>query len=172
MPHSELYSTVLAAFSQAGWDYTEVEGRQVVRAGFEAHHTRVELHVQVFDALSTVSVVSESPLRSPDPLHRERVAELAMRVNQTLTLGNFEMEWDTGRLLFRISNIFPLPQGDVSLVQGMVHTTVAEMDRIAPLESIILRSKGPALAALDIPNLMNRDDFLPVVGPPLDAASR
>ena len=86
MAHSELYSTVLAAFSEAGWAFTEVAGREVIRAGFEAHHTRVDLHLQVFEALAAVSVVSESPRRSHDPLHRDRVAELAMRVNQTLTV--------------------------------------------------------------------------------------
>ena len=49
MIFSELYSTVLKAFDEAGWAYTEVEGREVIRAGFEAHHTRVDLHLQVFE---------------------------------------------------------------------------------------------------------------------------
>ena len=163
MVHSELYSTVLAAFSEAGWAFTEVTGREVIRAGFEAHHTRVDLHLQVFEALAAVSVVSESPRRSHDPLHRDRVAELAMRVNQTLTVGNFEMDWDGGQLVFRVTNLFPTPQGDLSIIQGLVHTTIGEMDRIAPLEAILLRAEGPALAALNIPALLGREDLLPEI---------
>lgn len=165
MVHSELYSTVLATFHKADWAFTEVDGREVIRAGFEAHHTRVDLHLQVFEPLAAVSVVSESPRQTADPLRRERLAELIMRVNQTLTLGNFEMDWDAGRLLFRVTNLFATPQGDPSIIQGLIHTTVGEMDRIAPLEAILLQADGSALAALDITVLLQREDLLPQIPP-------
>lgn len=165
-PLSELFSTVLEAFAEAGWACNEVEGREVVRAGFEAHHARVDLHVQVFPPLRAVSVVSESPRACPGPAHRERLAELAMRVNQTLTVGNFEMDWDAGRLIFRVTNLFPTAAGDAEIIRGMVHTTVGEMDRIAPLEGILLGSEGPQLAALDLAALLRRSDLLPEVPPP------
>jgi hypothetical protein len=165
-PHSELYATVLAVFAEEGWACQEVAGREVLRAGFEAHHTRVDLHVQVFPPLAAVSVVSESPLTAPGPAHRERLAELVMRVNQTLTVGNFELDWEASRLLFRVTNLFPTPQGDAGIIRGLVHTTVGEMDRIAPLEAIVLRSEGIALAALDLAALLNREDLLPAVPVP------
>lgn len=166
MVHSELYSTVLAAFDSAGWAYAEIDGREVLRAGFEAHHTRVELHVQAFEQLSAVSVVSESSRQTTDPARRDRLAELAMRINETLTVGNFELSWDTGRLFFRATNLFPTPQGEPSIIQGLVHNTVGEMDRIAPLEAIIHDTDGPALAALDIPALLKREDLVPNVPVP------
>ncbi len=167
---SPLHATVLSVFAEAGWSCTEVSGREVVRAGFEAHHARVELHVQSFPALPAVSVVAESPRSCPGPAHRERLAELAMRVNQTLTIGNFELDWDAGRLVFRATNLFPTPQGDPAIIRGLVHTTVGEMDRIAPVEAIVLRSEGPALAALDLAALLRRDDLLPEVPEPGAAA--
>ncbi|MBU6181085.1 MAG: hypothetical protein KGR69_15570 [Verrucomicrobia bacterium] len=167
---SELHATVLAVFDDAGWSYAEVAGREVVKAGFEAHHARVELHVQVFAKLSAVSVVSESARRSPGPAHRERLAELAMRVNQTLTVGNFELDWDGGRLCFRVTNLFSSPQGDPAILRGLIHTTVGEMDRIAPLEAIVLGAEGPALASLDLASLLQRMDLLPDVPAPASAA--
>jgi len=163
MVHSELYSTLLAAFKTAGWAYAEIEGREVIRAGFEAHHTRVELHVQAFENLSAISVVSESSRQTTDPARRDRLAEAAMRVNETLTVGNFEIAWDTGRLFFRATNLFPTPQGEPGIIQGLVHNTVGEMDRIAPIEAIIHDADGPALAALNIPALLKRDDLVPEV---------
>lgn len=169
--NSELYATVLSVFATEGWSCEEVAGREVVRAGFEAHHTRVDLHVQVFSALSAVSVVSESPLTCPGPAHRERLAELVMRVNQTLTVGNFELDWDAGRLLFRVTNLFPTPQGDPGIVRGLIHTTVGEMDRIAPFEAILLRAEGAALASLDVATLLRREDLLPKVPVPEPPAS-
>lgn len=166
MVHSELYSTTLGVFRSAGWSFAEVEGREVLRAGFEAHHTRVDLHVQVFEKLRAVSVVAESSLRSAEPVRRERLAELAMRVNQSLTVGNFEMNWDEGGLVFRVTNLFPSPQGDPAIIENLVHNTVAEMDRIAPVEAMIHQAEGADLAALDIPALLGRDDLIPDVPEP------
>jgi len=158
---SSLYRTVLAAFAEAGWACSEVPGREVVHAGFEAHHARVELHVQVFAPLAAISVVSESPFESPDPVRRERLAELAMRVNETLTVGNFELLWDTGRIVFRATNLFPSPEGEARLVQGLVQTVVGEMDRIAPMVATICRASGPELAALPIARLLEESgDFV------------
>jgi len=167
-PPSELFATVLSVFSKEGWSCTEVAGREVVNAGFEAHHARVELHVQVFPELAPVSVVSESPRRCPGPAHRERLAELAMRVNETLTVGNFELDWDAGRLCFRVTNLFANPQGDAEILRGLIHTTIGEMDRIAPIESILLGSEGASLAALDLRALLRRVDLLPDVPAPAD----
>lgn len=169
MSRSPLFSTVITSFNDAGWAFTSVDGREVIRSGFEAHHTRVELHLQVFDALAAVSVVSESPRSTDSPAHRERLSELAMRVNRTLTVGNFEVDWDDGRLAFRVTNLFPNPQGDIPIIQGLVHTVIGEMDRMAPIEAIILQSQGPDLAGLDIGRLLEREDLLPEVGPPQSA---
>lgn len=166
MVHSELYSTILSAFKEAGWSYNEVEGREVVRAGFEAHHTRVELHVQSFPQIPAVSVVAESPRTTTDPVKRERLAELAMRVNQTLTVGNFEIAWDSGRMFFRATNLFPTPQGDRKIIQGLVHNTVGEMDRISALEAIVYRADGPELASLDLAVLLDSGEFVPDVPAP------
>jgi len=166
MNSSELFSTVLSAFQSAGWQYEQVEGREVIRAGFEAHHARVELHVQVFEPIRAVAVVAESSLTTGDPLQRDRLAELAMRVNEQLTVGNFELVWDVGRLVFRVANLFQTPQGDPNLIQGLVQNAVSEMDRIAPLDAILHRASGPELVGIDIPSLLQREDLLPDIPEP------
>ncbi|NRB75592.1 MAG: hypothetical protein HRU46_14615 [Verrucomicrobiales bacterium] len=163
MVHSELFATVLSTFETNGWNYSEVSGREVIRAGFEAHHTRVNLHVQVFEPLAAISVVAESPNQVTDPAKRERLVELIMRVNKTLTVGNFELDWDTGQLMFRATNLFATPQGEPSIIQGLVHNAVGEMDRIAPMESIVLAAEGAELASLKIEDLLQRQDLLPEI---------
>lgn len=163
MVTSELFSTVKAAFSQEGWAFSEVPDREVVRAGFEAQHTRVDLHIQVFEKLSAISVVSESTYSTSEPHRRERLAELAMRVNQSLTLGNFELDWDAGRLMFRCSNLFSAPQGDVDIVKGLVHNTIGEMDRMAPFEALLHKARIDEVAGINITEMLERDDLLPQV---------
>jgi hypothetical protein len=161
MAYSDIFTTVKAAFDREGWAFTEVKGREVLTSGFEAHHCRVSLHVQAFPEMNAVSVVSESSFASSDPLKRERLAELVMRVNQTLTVGAFEMNWDLGKLIFRVTNLFPTRQGNIDLIANLVHTVIAEMDRMSPLEALIHRSAGPELAGINIPDLLQRIDLLP-----------
>ncbi len=163
MVYSEIYSTVKAAFEREGWSFTEVEGREVLISGFEAHHCRVSLHAQAFQLMNAVSVVSESSFATSDPFKRDRLAELIMRVNQTLTVGAFEMNWNLGRVIFRVTNIFPTPQGHLDIIAGLVHTVISEMDRISPMEALIHRSEGSELAGIDIPELIQRTDLLPEV---------
>jgi hypothetical protein len=166
MADSELFSTVCSTFDSNGWNYTQVSGREVIRAGFEAHHTRVELHVQAFEPLAAVSIVAESAHQINDPAKRERLAELVMRVNKTLTVGNFELDWDTGQIMYRATNLFPTPQGVPSIIEGLVHNAVGEMDRMAPMESIILSAEGAELAGLKVADLLQRQDLLPEVPSP------
>jgi len=161
MNSSKLLLTARSAFDAKGWAYTRIPEREVLRSGFEGHHTRVDLHVQVFADLRAVSVVAESARTTDSPVIRERLAELVLRVNQTLTIGNFEMDWDTGRLIFRVTNLFSKPEGDVEIIQGLIHNTIGEMDRMAPLEAIIHRSEIEELTSLDIAGLLAREDLLP-----------
>lgn len=163
MPDSPLFATVRRVFREEGWASSEIPDREVLRAGFEAHHARVDLHVQAFPELPGVSVVAESTLSTDDPARRDRLAELAMRINRGLTVGNFEMDWEAGRLLFRASNVFSTPEGDIGIIKGLVHNTVGEMDRAAPVEALLHRSPLEQLPGIEIAELLEREDLLPEV---------
>lgn len=157
---SPLYATTLQAFQERGWHYREVPDREVVEADFEAHHTKVPLHVQVFGKARMASVVARASFPVP-PTHRARVAELLMRTNQQLTLGNFEMDWDGGAVLFRVTNVFPSPQGDSGILAALVHAAVAEMDRLTPFLGELCRTPARNLPLFDLPALLRREDLLP-----------
>jgi len=75
MPPSELYQNLLRVFEASGWNYTEVSGKEVIRAGFEAHHTRVELHVQIFAPLTAISVVAEARASRGSRLPDQSIAD-------------------------------------------------------------------------------------------------
>ena len=62
----DMISAVREAFARADWQCRPVAGMEVVEADFEAYHTKVCLHVQVFAELHAVSVVAEAALRRRD----------------------------------------------------------------------------------------------------------
>ncbi len=63
-PHSRQILTVEETFGQNGWHCELIEGRDVLRAGFDAHHTRVDLTAQAHPQLNALSVVTESEFRA------------------------------------------------------------------------------------------------------------
>ncbi len=162
-PTSPLYDSVVDLFQREGWQFAPVEGREIIRCGFEAQHTRVNIHLQVFAPMQALSVVSESDWKSADQKKRVKLAELAMRVNRELTVGNFEMDWEQGQLVFRVTNLFPEGNVSLSIIKGMVHTVISEMDRIAAIESQIHQAEGTDLLRLNLPILLSREDLLPPV---------
>ena len=164
---AKLLEKVQAAFAASGWECVLVDGRDVVTAAFEAHHAKVSLYVQTFEEMGAASIVSEASLAA-SPAAVGKVAEELMRVNQQLTVGNFEMDWDKGMVYFRVTNVFPDPQAATpELLASLVRAAVVEMDRITPYLSVIGRTQPAEIDSLDVPALLGREDLLPDVGVPV-----
>ncbi|TDU69267.1 hypothetical protein EI77_02915 [Prosthecobacter fusiformis] len=159
---SALYAATLTTFKSQGWHYREVPGMEVIESDFEAHHTKVPLHVQVYGTAHIASVVATASMKVP-PSHRLQVAELLMRTNKELNLGNFELDWDSGEVMFRISNIFPPHRYDERILASLVHSTIAEMDRVTPFLGEICNTPKGELLLLRVRDLMKREELLPPV---------
>jgi hypothetical protein len=161
-PHSRQILSVEETFGRNGWHCELVEGREVLRAGFEAHHTRVDLIAQAYPQLNALSVVSESPMPLDDE-HLPSVLALLARANKPLTLGGFEFDIDRGLLVFRITNLFERERYDSDIISSMVHCAIAELDRIVPYAAIVRDTPPDLLPDLDLERLLQREDVLPPV---------
>jgi hypothetical protein len=161
-PHSRQILTVEETFGTNGWHCELVEGRDVLRAGFEAHHTRVDLIAQAHPQLNALSVVSETPMEF-DEEHLPVALELLARANKQLTLGGFEYDLDRAVLVFRITNLFERERFDPDIVSSMVHCAIAELDRIVPYAAIVRNTPADLLDDLDLQRLLMREDVIPPV---------
>jgi len=161
-PHSRQILTVQDVFGQNGWHCDLVEGRDVLRAGFEAHHTRVDLIAQAFPQLNALSIISES--RMPlDRDHLPAVLELLARANKQLTLGGFEFDLDREFVVFRTTNLFEKEKFDADIISSMVHCAIAELDRITPYVATVIATPEDLLDDLDLGRLLMREDLIPPV---------
>jgi hypothetical protein len=161
-PHSRQILGVEETFGRNGWHCELVEGREVLRAGFEAHHTRVDLIAQAYPQLNALSVVSESPMPL-DGEHLPAVLALLARANKPLTLGGFEFDIDRGMLVFRVTNLFERERFDSDIISSMVHCAIAELDRIVPYAAIVRDTPADLLPDLDLERLLQREDVIPPV---------
>lgn len=161
-PHSRQILSVEEAFGRQGWHAELVEGRDVLRTGFEAHHTRVDLIAQAYPQLNALTIVSETPMPAGER-HLPVMLELLARANKQLTLGGFEYDLDREMLVFRQTNLFEREVFDADIITSMVHCAVAELDRMTPYASIVRGTRAELLADLDLMRLLEREDVLPPV---------
>ncbi len=168
---SALHAAVLNAFKSRAWAYREVKGMEVIETDFEAYHTKVPVHVQSHGEMQILTVVASATLKVPDT-HRARAAELCMRVNRDLNIGAFEMEWDTGLLMFRQANVFPPHRHDTDIITSLVHNAVIEMDRMTPYLGELCRTTRDMLPLLDLSQLLKREELLPPGDPVEEPAAQ
>jgi hypothetical protein len=161
-PPSIQIQSVLDTFGRQGWQCELVEGRDVLRTGFEAHHTRIHLHAQAFPELNALSVVTETPMEI-DEDRLGMLLELLARANKQLTLGSAEYDIDRSQLMFRLTNLFEREKYDPDIVSSMVHCAIAELDRLTPYAAIIRDTPADLLEDLSIERLLMREDLIPPV---------
>ncbi|HEX2750569.1 MAG TPA: YbjN domain-containing protein [Verrucomicrobiales bacterium] len=159
---SPLFAAVRETFSRMGWDCRRVEGREVLEADFELYHTRTRVHAQAFAPLHAVSVIGTLGHKVPDS-RSGVVSEMLMRTNKELTIGNFELDHDTGTVIFRTTNIFSPDRVDGNVIASLVHSTLAEVDRLTPFLTLVLRMSPAELGALNLKTFLMREDLLPPV---------
>ena len=160
--HSRQILSVEECFGGNGWHCELVEGRDVLQAGFDAHHTRVALIAQAYPQLNALSIVTESRL-ALDEAHLPAVLELLARANKQLTLGGFEYDMDREFLVFRITNLFERDRFDGDIISSMVHCAIAELDRITPYAAVVKGTAADLLDDLDLNRLLMREDLIPPV---------
>lgn len=161
-PHSRQILSVEEVFGRNGWHTELVEGRDVLRAGFEAHHTRVNLVVQAYPELNALSVVSETSMFVAEA-QMAAFLELLMRANKKFTLGSVEYDFEREMLVFRVTNLFEKERFDEDIVSSMVHCAIAELDRMVPYASIVRGTAKELVGDLDLERLLEREDVLPPV---------
>ncbi len=167
MPNTEsLLIKVKESFDSAKWQFREVPEKKVIESEFEAHHAKIPLHVQAFEELGAVSVVSRLSF-TVDPAAQASIHDALMRTNIALTIGNFEANPENGEVYFRITNVFSDGQRDVEIITSLVRTAIVEMDRITPYLAEIMRDPNQSIS-----NLLARKDLLPEIKSDFDSEAK
>ena len=159
---SPLFAVVEETFARMKWAGHRVPGREVQEADFDAHHTRLRVHVQAFAEVNAICVGTTLGHRIPDS-RTGLVSEMLMRTNLELTIGAFEHDFDAGQVLFRATNIFSPGGADPQIIASLVHSAIAECDRLTPFLTLLLRMNAGELGRMNLKLFLQREDLLPPV---------
>ena len=156
MATPQLFEIVQKAFESQEWEFRSVPEHRVLEVDFETTHSKVIFYAQIFEKIRAVSSVANASIKVPKS-HLCAAAELLMRTNQELTVGNLEMLWDEGLVLFKHTNLFPESDPSSDTIIGLVQTALAEIDRITPFLSTLVKTP---IDQVDVRSIMSRQDLL------------
>lgn len=94
-----LTDSVEQYFAAEGWDVSRSASETALRMGVSTKRARWQCVVNVDEEEGIVFLHSVCPLKAPAE-GRPRIAEFLMRLNRTVYLGHFVMDFDSGEIRF------------------------------------------------------------------------
>lgn len=126
-----LMDVVLRFFQEDQWNYQQVPGKAMVRAGHRGERGTWVCHAKVDELNQRFIFYALMGMNIPNE-YRAPVAQYLTRVNDQLLVGNFEMNMDTGDIRFKTSVETPEGELSVAMVRAMAYTSVRNMDYYFP----------------------------------------
>jgi len=139
--------TLHGFFVDDGWNPSEPDEDNIVSTGFSGLNGDFLCFAQAREDPSQLLVYSVFPRITP-PDERIRMAMLLTWLNETLIIGNFELDLLDGQVRFKTS----VPLGDDAategLVRSLVYSNVAAMDQFFPaLQGLLDSDEEPSVIA-------------------------
>lgn len=144
-----LMTVVKSHLAQSDWKFQPVEGRPVLRLGCKGTDTTWTCLVEVREDRHFVGCYSLLPTKVP-PEKRLLAAEYLIRANYGLKLGNFDMDFTNGQVLFRTT--VTLEDGVLTpqMFGALLTKNVLIVDRyLGGLDQVLSGKASPAQAAAE-----------------------
>ena len=147
---TEILEALEKFFTEDDWNYTQLEGKTILRMGFRGKsgnwtcyaQARQEQKIFIFYSVSSINVPEEK---------RPAIAEFITRANYGLLNGNFEMDYSDGEVRYKTSIDVENDELTSPLVHNLVYANVWTMDRYFPgVMAVIYGNVNPADAIQQI----------------------
>jgi hypothetical protein len=145
-----LTDSVEQYFTQEGWDVSRAAGESALRMGVSTKKARWQCVVNVDEEEGIVFFHSVCPLKASVE-SRPRIAEFLMRLNRTIYLGHFVMDFDSGEIRFE-TYVYG-ENGTISndAMESSVNRNVATMDKhVCDIARVISTEISPAEAMTQV----------------------
>jgi len=128
----QIFDVLRATLDEDGIGYDVLPGHTALRFGFRTEERAWASVAQAHEAAELLVVVGILPGRV-EARRRAAVAELLMRINLRLQLGNFELDFDDGQVRFRTAIDFAGGGATSALIRRLVRANLARVARHAAL---------------------------------------
>ncbi len=126
-----ILETVERFLKSDDWPVSPVEGRTVIKTGFEGKNGQFTCYAQERNEQEQFVFYSIFPVRTPDNKMSE-VAEFITRANYGMIIGNFELDYGDGEIRYKTSVDVEDMEISEPLVRHLVYANVLTMDKYFP----------------------------------------
>lgn len=145
-----LTESVEQYFTGEGWDVTRSAKESALRMGVSTKNARWQCVVSIDEDEGVVFFHSVCPLKA-SPEGRPRLAEFLMRLNRTIFLGHFVMDFDSGEIRFETYVHGANGNIDNDAMGSFVNRNIATMDRhVCDIARVISTEIPPAEAMTQV----------------------
>lgn len=110
------------------WPVNRVEGRTVIKTGFEGKNGQFTCYAQERYEQDQFVFYSIFPVRTPED-KTQTVAEFITRANYGMIIGNFELDYGDGEIRYKTSVDVEDSEITEPLIRHMVYANVLTMDK-------------------------------------------
>jgi hypothetical protein len=147
-----ILDTVERFLKSDDWPISPVEGRTVIKTGFEGKNGQVTCYAQERNEQEQFVFYSIFPVRTPED-KMDEVAEFITRANYGMIIGNFELDYGDGEIRYKTS--VDIEEVDISepLIRHMIYANVLTMDKYFPgLMRVLYAGINPVSAIEEVEN--------------------
>jgi hypothetical protein len=127
----KIQDAVVEFFKNDEWPYTPMEGKPVLRTGFNGTNGQWTCYAQERTDQEQMVFYSVFPIKAPpDKLYT--VAEFITRANYGMVIGNFEMDFADGEIRYKTSLDVEGETLTAGLIHHVVYANVFTMDKYFP----------------------------------------
>jgi len=121
------------------------DGSTIIAMTLTGRNSTFRAFIDLKVPLDRMLVFVESPVKVPEGEKRTMCAELLMRINFTLALGSFEIDFRDGEIRYRMAVDVEGSSLSLKMVETNLMVPAATMDRYFPaLMAVIYGGKSPA----------------------------
>ena len=148
-----ILDSIIRYYEEDNIHFRQSEDSSVLKAGFRGQNGNYDLYAQAKEEQHQALFVSYCPTKVPSSKERE-VAEFLTRANNGLILGNFEMDFEDGRVRYKTSVDLEDGHLTTNMVKRLVMTNLSMMDKYLPgLMSVIYAGASPIAALAQVEGL-------------------
>ena len=146
-----MYQAVKRYLESKKWKFQEIEGKTIIHFGVNANNGKIDCVVDVREEKNQLIFLSYSTVQAFKN-KTNNIAEFISRVNYGLVIGDFELNYDTGKIRFKTSMFYD-DLFDISekLIENIIITNLFMMDTYLPgIMSVLYGSLSPIKAIAEI----------------------
>ena len=128
---TSLYDTTIQALMEAEYKFRTTDDASIIQMGFSLENGTYQLYMKIREDRRQVLLFGYLDSKVP-PDKRGQVAEVLVRANYGLLIGNFELDMDNGDLRYKTSVDVDGGQLTPKMVQNLIAVNVGTLNRYVP----------------------------------------